>query len=207
MPRALHSPSSPPVRLATMPSRHAAIFFMSICAPVTVMPMFSACLICSNISAAEIIALEGMQPRMRHVPPSRLSFSMRTTSLPRSAARNAAAYPPTPPPITTTSAFSVNWPTTIFRLLRDDFAASLATRCRWRDAASTSQAARRDAASNLRQQQRRVLQQPLDVVREPRRVRPVHDAVVERKAQRHELAAAHLAVFALHQPVVRAADA
>src|SRR6478752_8885128 len=43
-----------------------------------------------------------MQPRCRQVPPT-LSFSMRTTDLPSSAARSAAAYPPLPPPRMTRS--------------------------------------------------------------------------------------------------------
>ncbi len=46
-------------------------------------------------------ALDGMHPRNRQVPPSFPSASTRTTSIPSSAARNAAAYPPGPPPITT----------------------------------------------------------------------------------------------------------
>src|SRR5688500_16244257 len=46
-------------------------------------------------------ALDGMQPRKRHVPPSRGSDSTIVTSKPSSAARKAAAYPPGPPPRTT----------------------------------------------------------------------------------------------------------
>src|SRR6266850_248884 len=52
-------------------------------------------------------ALEGMQPRYRHTPPGLISGSMRVTFMPRSAARNAAAYPPGPPPITATRKFGV----------------------------------------------------------------------------------------------------
>src|SRR5512139_882933 len=43
-------------------------------------------------------ALVGMQPQLRHVPP-RASFSISVTSAPRRAARIAAGYPPTPPPM------------------------------------------------------------------------------------------------------------
>ncbi len=44
----------------------------------------------SATSPACSSALVGMQPRCRQVPPT-LSFSMRTTDLPSSAARRAAA--------------------------------------------------------------------------------------------------------------------
>src|SRR6478609_8349295 len=43
-----------------------------------------------------------MHPRCRQVPPSR-SCSTRATDCPSSAARNAAAYPPDPPPRMTRS--------------------------------------------------------------------------------------------------------
>src|SRR5690606_16525228 len=54
-----------------------------------------------NTRATCSSALEGMQPRRRQVPPSRGSASTSVTSAPRSAAKNAAAYPPGPPPSTT----------------------------------------------------------------------------------------------------------
>src|SRR6516164_2315993 len=41
-----------------------------------------------------------MQPRYRQTPPGFNSGSIRKTCRPKSAARNAAAYPPGPPPIT-----------------------------------------------------------------------------------------------------------
>src|SRR4029450_7688864 len=44
-----------------------------------------------------------MQPRNRHVPPSRSSRSTMATRLPSCDARRAAEYPPVPAPITTTS--------------------------------------------------------------------------------------------------------
>src|SRR2546430_11600643 len=42
-----------------------------------------------------------MHPRYTHTPPGFGSVSTRTTWRPRSAARNAPAYPPGPPPTTT----------------------------------------------------------------------------------------------------------
>src|SRR5690349_18424312 len=45
-------------------------------------------------------AFEGMQPRYRQTPPGFASGSMSVTCMPRSAARNAAAYPPGPAPMT-----------------------------------------------------------------------------------------------------------
>src|SRR5438046_3937773 len=43
-------------------------------------------------------ALVGMQPRSRHVPPRRSSFSIIATRLPSVAARSAHEYPPVPEP-------------------------------------------------------------------------------------------------------------
>ena len=56
----------------------------------------------SAASAAWRRALVGMQPLCRQVPPS-LPFSTRATESPSSAALRAHAYPPLPPPRTTTS--------------------------------------------------------------------------------------------------------
>src|SRR5690348_13819202 len=56
----------------------------------------------SASSAVCSSALVGTQPRCRQVPPS-LSRSTRATLRPSWAARSAAAYPPLPPPRTTTS--------------------------------------------------------------------------------------------------------
>src|SRR6478736_7696491 len=47
-------------------------------------------------------AFDGMHPRYTHTPPGLASGSTSAVLSPRSAARNAAAYPPGPPPITTT---------------------------------------------------------------------------------------------------------
>src|ERR1700730_17561234 len=41
-----------------------------------------------------------MQPRYKQTPPGFASGSISVTLMPRSAARNAAAYPPGPPPTT-----------------------------------------------------------------------------------------------------------
>src|ERR1035438_1494285 len=49
-----------------------------------------------------------MQPRYRHTPPGFNSGSMSVTVMPRSAARNAAAYPPGPPPTTAMCRFVVS---------------------------------------------------------------------------------------------------
>src|ERR1700722_2132383 len=48
-------------------------------------------------------ALEGMQPSFKHTPPSTGQRSIKVTFSPKSAARNAAVYPPTPAPSTTKS--------------------------------------------------------------------------------------------------------
>ena len=51
-------------------------------------------------------AFDGIQPLFKQTPPSSLSLSIRVTFFPKSAARNAAAYPPGPAPTTTTSLVS-----------------------------------------------------------------------------------------------------
>ncbi len=83
--------------------------FLYFCTPGTSMPSntvltpnFALSRAWSAISAACSRALVGMQPRCRQVPPT-LSFSISATRLPSSAARNAQAYPPLPPPSTTMS--------------------------------------------------------------------------------------------------------
>ena len=75
---------------------------MSMPSNVALMPNFALSRAESATSAACSSALVGMQPRCRQVPPT-LSFSIRATRLPSSAARNAQAYPPLPPPSTTMS--------------------------------------------------------------------------------------------------------
>src|ERR1700758_238199 len=53
-------------------------------------------------------ALDGMQPRYTQTPPGLSSGSTSATVRPRSAARNAAAYPPGPPPTTAILRFDVS---------------------------------------------------------------------------------------------------
>ena len=53
-------------------------------------------------------AFDGIQPRFKHTPPKEVSLYINTTFFPKSAARNAAAYPPGPAPITTTSVLIVS---------------------------------------------------------------------------------------------------
>src|SRR5580698_4116636 len=48
-------------------------------------------------------ALDGMHPTFKHTPPSTGQRSIKVTCIPKSAARNAAVYPPTPDPSTTRS--------------------------------------------------------------------------------------------------------
>ena len=70
----------------------------------------------SATAADSSIALVGMQPRCRHVPPI-LSSSTRATRRPSWAPRNAAAYPPVPAPRTMRSK-SFEDPTAIGQVLR-----------------------------------------------------------------------------------------
>src|SRR5205823_12216330 len=67
------------------------------------------CSLISRVSASTFAAwsnaLDGIHPMLRHTPPSVGPRSTSTTCLPRSAARNAAVYPPGPAPSTNTCAF------------------------------------------------------------------------------------------------------
>ena len=56
-------------------------------------------------AAVSSSSLAGMQPTFRQVPPS-LPFSMRAMLRPADAPYSAVAYPPGPPPMTTTSKVS-----------------------------------------------------------------------------------------------------
>src|SRR5581483_11944716 len=102
MPRLLMSPVRPLWFFETTPSLYLWTPAMSMPSNVALTPKVALSRAWSAISPACSRALVGMQPRCRQVPPT-LSFSMRTTDLPSSAARNAAAYPPLPPPRMTTS--------------------------------------------------------------------------------------------------------
>ena len=48
-------------------------------------------------------ALDGIQPTFKHTPPNVACFSTNTVCKPKSAALNAAVYPPGPAPKTITS--------------------------------------------------------------------------------------------------------
>src|ERR1700712_1125269 len=70
--------------------------------PVIEIPMSSEWPSLSNVLAAWITALDGMQPTLRHTPPmySRSMMAVLTLSCP---SRIAAGYPPGPAPMTTAS--------------------------------------------------------------------------------------------------------
>ena len=105
--RCFESCPNPPVSLATTPSFHPRSLFRSILGSPNSMPQFLACSASSSSLATCSKAFEGMQPRYRQTPPGFTSGSISVTFMPRSAARNAAAYPPGPPPITATRRFEV----------------------------------------------------------------------------------------------------
>ena len=105
-PAALRSPSTPLFSLSTMESFHATSPFMSTSAsPLTDRPMCPPSEECwrsaSNLSAACMIALLGIQPLIRQVPPA-LSPSTTIVSRPSCAERIPATYPPGPAPMTKT---------------------------------------------------------------------------------------------------------
>ena len=99
----LKSIATPPVSRSTIFCFHATIFCMSTEMAPSAMPMSPASCARSTTVDAWIIAFEGMQPTLRHTPPS-FSFSTQMTFRPFCAARIAATYPPGPAPMTTTSA-------------------------------------------------------------------------------------------------------
>src|SRR5258705_1693818 len=67
------------------------------------MPYLSACFRWSHNSAENSIALVGMQPQRRQVPPSRSFASIKAAFRPYWEARIAQVYPAGPPPSTTRS--------------------------------------------------------------------------------------------------------
>src|SRR5262249_23749149 len=111
-------------------------------------------------------ALEGMQPTWRHSPPSGPRASTSTVSRPRSAARNAAAYPPGPPPRTTRSASRGSSPTT------------MAVR----------------SPSGVEQEPLGVLEEADEVGREPGCLHPIDDPMIEGEREREDEARHDLAV-------------
>ncbi len=92
----------PLVRRSTTCVRRRAIAPMSTPVSPTLSPNVAASRMRAYRSADSSIALVGMQPQWRQVPPIRAS-STRAVRRPIWAARNAAEYPPVPPPRTTRS--------------------------------------------------------------------------------------------------------
>src|SRR6266702_1823267 len=84
-------------------SLRASTFFQLSFGSATSMPNFSACFRWSQISAVKSIALVGMHPQSRQVPPRRSFASISAALRPYCEARMAQVYPAGPPPTTTTS--------------------------------------------------------------------------------------------------------
>jgi hypothetical protein len=79
----LSSPPTPPFSLATMPSFQAVVWARSIEAEPAVMPAcrrLAAFFTASNLPAAWMKALDGMQPTFRQVPPSLPASTMTVSS-------------------------------------------------------------------------------------------------------------------------------
>ena len=102
--RCFANPVNPPVSRPTTPSFHDRNASRSIVGDENAMPCSAISLVSAITFAACSNALLGMHPTFRHTPPSGPRESTITTFLPRSAARNAAVYPPGPAPSTSTSA-------------------------------------------------------------------------------------------------------
>jgi hypothetical protein len=102
--RCLASPVRPPVSLPTTPSFQVRSASRSMFGEENEIPWAAISLVSAMTLAACSSALDGMQPTLRQTPPSGPRESTITTFLPRSAARNAAVYPPGPAPSTSTSA-------------------------------------------------------------------------------------------------------
>src|SRR6478735_2155140 len=102
--RCLASVARPPVSRPTTPSFQARSRPRSISGGPNETPFSLISRVSAITLAACKSALDGMQPTFRQTPPRAGSRSTSTTFLPRSAARNAAVYPPGPAPSTRTSA-------------------------------------------------------------------------------------------------------
>src|SRR5580704_18031247 len=102
--RCLASSARPPVSRPTTPSFQARSRSRSIEGGPNAMPFSLISLVSAMTLAACSSALDGMQPTLRQTPPRAGSRSTSTTRRPRSAARNAAVYPPGPAPRSSTSA-------------------------------------------------------------------------------------------------------
>ncbi len=102
--RCLASPLRPLVSFPTTEFFHAASLATSMESSPNTIPCSAISLVSAMTLAACSSAFDGIHPTLRQTPP-RVSYrSTRTVFLPRSAARNAAEYPPGPEPSTTTSA-------------------------------------------------------------------------------------------------------
>ena len=88
--RCLARPVSPPVSRVTTPSFQPRSASRSIVGEANDSPAWVISLVSAMTLAACSSALDGMQPTLRHTPPSGPRESTMTTFLPRSAARNAA---------------------------------------------------------------------------------------------------------------------
>ena len=97
----LHAASTPERILRTTSSLRAIIRVKSMVGSGTMIPKSAALRILRSRSAPASSDLVGMQPQLRHVPPSS-ARSMSTVSAPSCAARRAATSPAGPPPSTTT---------------------------------------------------------------------------------------------------------
>ena len=88
--RCLARPDRPAVRRLTTPSFQPRSLSTSIAGLANESPCADISCVSSITFAACSSALDGMQPTLRHTPPSIGQRSTITTFLPRSAARNAA---------------------------------------------------------------------------------------------------------------------
>ena len=88
--RCLAKPASPPVSRVTTPSFQPRRASRSIVGAANDRPCADISLVSAITLAACSSAFDGMQPMLRHTPPSGPRESTSTTLLPRSAARNAA---------------------------------------------------------------------------------------------------------------------
>jgi len=95
-PRCLASPERPRESVLTTASLRARIAGRSRRGSPKWMPASRSSLAESITSAMCRSVFEGMQPTLRHTPPSVEWRSTSATALPRSAARKAAVYPPGP---------------------------------------------------------------------------------------------------------------
>lgn len=102
-PRCDSNPANPFVIVSTVDVRKSRNLPKSMLCKVALMPIRSAWRMFCALCAAVSNAFDGMQPRLRQVPPNVLSRSMSATVLPSCAARNAVEYPPGPAPMMTMS--------------------------------------------------------------------------------------------------------